>query len=122
MNLPPFISNKDSQYTIICEEYGYAWWLWEHKSTPQELKRYWKEVVLPDIAIRGCLFSGDNLEGKVTKLQPINSSFEPDGWVTPEQHLISKDAAMHKCHLHEKNDSWLNIKAAHEPSSETVSV
>ena len=98
------------QKIIICEEYGYRWWLWEFQESVTELQKYWDDQVYPAIIAQRYLFAIKALKGHITKLQPINCFIEPEGWLLPDGNVIKVNKDTHECHIHESDDSWLNIQ------------
>ena len=98
------------QKIIVCEEYGYRWWLWEFQENVAELQKYWDDQVAPAIEAQGCLLAVRGLKGHIKPIKPINSPIDPESWMLPSGEIIKITKNIHHCHIHENDDSWLHIK------------
>lgn len=103
-------STSCKQTIVVCEEYGYRWWLWEFYGGNINLQEYWDKLVIPAINSQGCLLSVRSLKGHITPIRPINSTINPESWMLPDGNIIKSVKNTHHCHIHESDDSWLSLK------------
>jgi hypothetical protein len=103
-------STSSKQTIVVCEEYGYKWWLWEFHGSFINLQEYWDKLVIPAIKAQGCLLAIRGLKGHLTPIRPINSPIDPDSWVLPSGDILKMAKTIHHCHIHESDDSWLDLK------------